>query len=82
MNFIVAIYTGISHLIHTLVIMIHYGLPVERQLDEETQELLCSSITVLPGHWQPLMTQTAGQITVVFTSAHVMLHAEAQSIRT
>ena len=82
MNFIVAIYTGISHLIHTLVITICNGIPVERQLDEETQESLCSSITVSPGHWQPLMTQTAGQITVTFTLAHVMLHAEAHSIRT
>ena len=43
--------------------------------------LVCSSITVPTGHWQPLGTQTCGQITVVFTLAHVMLHAEAHSIR-
>ena len=43
--------------------------------------LVCSSITVSLGHWQPLEIQTSGQITVVFTSAHVMLHAEAHSLR-
>ena len=43
--------------------------------------LVCSSITVSLGHWQPLATQTCGQSTVVFTLAHVMLHAEAHSLR-
>ena len=43
--------------------------------------LVCSSIIVPLGHWQPLTTQTCGQSTVVFTLAHVMLHAEAQSTR-
>ena len=43
--------------------------------------LVCSSITVPTGHWQPLATQTCGQITVVFTLAHVVLHAEAHSTR-
>ena len=56
-------------------------LPVG-QSERLTQALLCSSIMVSLGHWQPLMTQTVGHIKTSFMLAHVVLHGEAHPTRT
>ena len=54
---------------------------MEGQSEEATQVLVCSSITVPLGHWQPLMTHTVGQIKTVFMLAHVLLQGEAHPTR-
>ena len=56
------------------------ALPVEGHSEGATQVLLCSSITVPLGHWQPL-TQGCEQDIGVFSLAHVMLHGEAHSVQ-
>ena len=53
----------------------------EGQSERGTQVLLCSSITVSLGHWQPLVTQTVGHINTVSALAHVMLQGEAHPTR-
>lgn len=54
---------------------------MEEQSEGATQVLLCSSITVPAGHWQPLVTQTVGQIKTWSMLAHVTLHGEPHGTR-